>query len=131
MRFSGTPRTPAKDYVLCTPVYAACGGDLRSQGHPEPWQRTAVLCTPAIDVDGLSGHCYTMMQGRVIERIERMKSIAAWKYLIVVFAVFWVVLAIMMVIADFPFYIITLSLSIMLVLSAAIVALAWAYQNNL
>ncbi len=71
-----------------------------------------------------------MMQGRVIERIERMKSIAAWKYLIVVFAVFWVVLAIMMVIADFPFYIITLSLSIMLVLSAAIVALAWAYQNN-
>ncbi len=60
-----------------------------------------------------------------------MKSIAAWKYLIGVFAVFWVVLAIMMIIADFPFYIITLSLSIILVLSAAIVALAWAYQNNL
>ncbi|HYB01772.1 MAG TPA: hypothetical protein VED37_16250 [Ktedonobacteraceae bacterium] len=59
-----------------------------------------------------------------------MKSIAAWKYLIGVFAVFWVVLAIMMIIADFPFYIITLSLSITLVLSAAIVALAWAYQNN-
>ena len=66
-----------------------------------------------------------------MERIERMKSIAAWKYLIAVFAVFWVVLAIMMIIADFPFYIITLSLSITLVLSAAIVALAWAYQNNL
>ena len=47
------------------------------------------------------------------------------------FALFWVVLAIMFIIADFPFYIITLSLSIMLVLSAAIVALAWAYQNNL
>ncbi len=60
-----------------------------------------------------------------------MKSNAAWKYLIVIFAVFWVVLAIMLFIADFPFYIITLSLSIMLVLSAAIVALAWAYQNNL
>ena len=60
-----------------------------------------------------------------------MKSIAAWKYLIGIFAVFWVVLASMMIIADFPFYIITLSLSIMLVLSAAIVALAWAYQNNL
>ena len=65
-----------------------------------------------------------------MERIEQMKSIAAWKYLIGVFAVFWVVLAIMMIIADFPFYIITLSLSIMLVLSAAVVALAWAYQNN-
>jgi len=65
-----------------------------------------------------------------MERIEHMKSIAAWKYLIGVFAVFWVVLAIMMIVADFPFYIITLSLSITLVLSAAIVALAWAYQNN-
>ncbi len=65
-----------------------------------------------------------------MERIEQMKGIAAWKYLIVVFAVFWVVLAIMLVSAQFPFYMITLSLSIVLVLSAAIVALAWAYQNN-
>ena len=60
-----------------------------------------------------------------------MNSTSAWKYLIGIFAVFWVVLAIMMFIANFPFYIITLSLSIILVLSAAIVALAWAYQNNL
>ena len=59
-----------------------------------------------------------------------MQSRQVWKYLIGVFAVFWVVLAIMFIIADFPFYIITLSLSITLVLSAAIVALAWAYQNN-
>ena len=59
-----------------------------------------------------------------------MRSIPAWKYLIGIFAVFWVVLAIMLFIAAFPFYIITLSLSIMLILSAAIVALAWAYQNN-
>ena len=60
-----------------------------------------------------------------------MRSIPAWKYLIGIFTVFWVVLAIMLFIANFPFYIITLSLSIILVLSAAIVALAWAYQNNL
>jgi hypothetical protein len=60
-----------------------------------------------------------------------MRSIQAWKYLIGIFAVFWVVLAIMLFVANFPFYIITLSLSIILVLSAAIVALAWAYQNNL
>ncbi len=65
-----------------------------------------------------------------MERIEHMKSVPAWKYLIGIFAVFWVVLAIMLVIAQFPFYMITLSLSIILVLSAAIVALAWAYQNN-
>jgi hypothetical protein len=59
-----------------------------------------------------------------------MRRIAAWKYLIGVFAVFWVLLAIMLFIADVPFYMITLSLSIILLLSAAIVALAWAYQNN-
>ncbi len=72
-----------------------------------------------------------MMQVRIMERIKHMKSIPAWKYLIGVFAVFWVVLAIMLVIAQFPFYMITLSLSLILMLSAAIVALAWAYQNNL
>ena len=60
-----------------------------------------------------------------------MRSMQAWKYLIGVFAVFWVVLAIMMFIADFPFYIITLSLSIILILSVAIVALAWAYSRLL
>jgi hypothetical protein len=59
-----------------------------------------------------------------------MRSIPVWKYLIGIFAVFWVVLAIMLFIADIPFYMITLSLSIILILSAAVVALAWAYQNN-
>jgi hypothetical protein len=59
-----------------------------------------------------------------------MRSIPAWKYLIGIFAVFWVVLAIMLVISNIPFYLITLSLTIILILSAAIVALAWAYQNN-
>jgi len=61
---------------------------------------------------------------------DLMRSIPVWKYLIGIFAVFWVVLAIMLFIADIPFYLITLSLSIILILSAAIVALAWAYQNN-
>ncbi len=59
-----------------------------------------------------------------------MRSIPVWKYLIGVFAVFWVLLAIMLFIADVPFYMITLSLSIILMLSVAIIALAWAYQNN-
>ena len=59
-----------------------------------------------------------------------MRSIPAWKYLIGVFAVFWVVLAIMLFISDIPFYLITLSLTIILIFSVVIVALAWAYQNN-
>jgi hypothetical protein len=60
-----------------------------------------------------------------------MRNRQVWKYLIGIFAVFWVVLAIMLFVADFPFYIITWSLSIILILSAAIVTLAWAYQKNL
>ncbi len=59
-----------------------------------------------------------------------MRSIPAWKFLIGIFAVFWIVLAIMLFIADVPFYMITLSLTIILIFSAAVVALAWAYQNN-
>ena len=59
-----------------------------------------------------------------------MRNIPAWKYLIGIFAVVWVVLAIMLFISDIPFYVITWSLTIILILSAAIVALAWAYQNN-
>jgi hypothetical protein len=60
-----------------------------------------------------------------------MRNRQVWKYLIGIFAVFWVVLAVMLFVADFPFYIITWSLSIILILSAAVVTLAWAYQKNL
>ena len=122
--FSGTPRTPAKDCVLCTPE------ERRLLGTPRLGRRQSPSAFPNWIVDGIGGHCYTMIQVRVIERISSLQNRQAWKYLIGVFAVFWVVLAIMFIIAGFPFYIITLSLSIMLVLSAAIVALAWAYQNN-
>ena len=59
-----------------------------------------------------------------------MRSIPAWKYLIGIFAVFWVVLAIMLVIADIPFYLITWSLTIILIFSIAIVALAWAWTHD-
>jgi hypothetical protein len=72
-----------------------------------------------------------MYSVRVLERIRRMRNRQVWKYLIGIFAVFWVVLAVMLFVADFPFYIITWSLSIILILSAAIVTLAWAYQKNL
>jgi hypothetical protein len=71
------------------------------------------------------------VRSKLLKGLGLMRSIPAWKYLIGVFAVFWVVLAIMLFIADIPFYLITWSLSIILILSVAIVALAWAYQNNL
>ncbi len=54
----------------------------------------------------------------------------AWQYLIGIFAVFWVVFAIFLVIGDIPFYIIMLALTTITALSALVVALAWAFQNN-
>jgi hypothetical protein len=66
----------------------------------------------------------------LLKGLGLMRGIPAWRYLIGIFAVFWVVLAIMLFISDVPFYVITLSLSIILILSGAVVALAWAYQNN-
>ena len=54
-----------------------------------------------------------------------------WKYLIVVFGTFWIVFAVFLFLGNIPFYIISIALTTVLVLSALIVALAWAYQNNL
>ena len=54
-----------------------------------------------------------------------------WKYLIAIFGAFWLVFAIFLFLGDFPFYIISIALTTVLVLSALIVALAWAYQNNM
>jgi len=54
-----------------------------------------------------------------------------WKYLIAIFGAFWLVFAIFLFLGDFPFYIISIALTTVLVLSVLIVALAWAYQNNM
>ncbi|HEY6542385.1 MAG TPA: hypothetical protein VIZ18_15685 [Ktedonobacteraceae bacterium] len=54
-----------------------------------------------------------------------------WKYLIAIFGAFWLIFAVFLFLGDFPFYIISIALSTVLVLSALIVALAWAYQNNM
>jgi flagellar biosynthesis component FlhA len=62
---------------------------------------------------------------------ERMQGRQIWKYLIVIFGVFWLIFALFLFLGDFPFYIISIALSTVLVLSALIVALAWAYQNNM
>ncbi len=60
-----------------------------------------------------------------------MRGRQIWKYLIVIFAAFWIIFAVFLFLGDIPFYIISIALSTVLVLSALIVALAWAYQNNL
>lgn len=58
------------------------------------------------------------------------QRIPAWKILIGVFAIFWVIFAVFLVIGGLPFYIISIALSTTLALSILVIALAWAYQNN-
>lgn len=54
----------------------------------------------------------------------------AWQHLIGIFAAFWAIFAIILIVAELPFYIITVALSTTAMLSLLIIALAWAYQNN-
>jgi flagellar biosynthesis component FlhA len=75
--------------------------------------------------------CYTIGL-KAIDRKETvpMQQRQAWKLLVGIFAVFWVVFAIFLFIAELPFYIISIALTTIFVLSIAVIALAWAYQNN-
>ena len=59
-----------------------------------------------------------------------MRRRQVWKYLIGIFALFWIFFAIILVVAEFPFYVISIALTTIAMLSAIIIALAWAYQNN-
>jgi len=59
-----------------------------------------------------------------------MRRIPAWVYLVCIFAVFFVIFAIVLIVSDFPFIVISMALTSILMLSIIIVGLAWAYQNN-
>jgi len=59
-----------------------------------------------------------------------MRRIPAWVYLACIFAVFLVILAFVLIVSDFPFIVISMALTSILMLSIIIVALARAYQNN-
>ena len=59
-----------------------------------------------------------------------MRSRQIWKLLVGIFAIFWIFFAIILIVAEFPFYVISIALTTLAMLSAVIIALAWAYQNN-
>ena len=54
----------------------------------------------------------------------------AWRYLIIVFAIFWCIFAGVLILSDFPFLVISMALTVVAAFSAIIIALSWAYQNN-
>jgi hypothetical protein len=51
--------------------------------------------------------------------------------LIGVCAVFWIIFAFFLIGANIPFIIVSMALTIVLCMSALVVALAWAYQHDI
>jgi hypothetical protein len=62
--------------------------------------------------------------------METMKGKQTWKYLIGIFAIFWILFAIVLIVAEFPFYVISIALTTIAMLSALIIVLAWAYTHD-
>ncbi|HET8910242.1 MAG TPA: hypothetical protein VFN23_02180 [Ktedonobacteraceae bacterium] len=60
-----------------------------------------------------------------------MRRIPPWVYLIIVFTLFFIIFATVLIVSDFPFLVISMALTAILGLSALIVALAWAIQHDL
>ncbi len=54
----------------------------------------------------------------------------AWRYLIALFVAFWLIFATILIVNDFPFFIISIALTTTALLAVLIIALAWAFQNN-
>jgi hypothetical protein len=59
-----------------------------------------------------------------------VKRMQAWKLLMGIFAIFWVIFAIILIFSGIPFYVVSIALTTVAMLSLLIIALAWAYQNN-
>ncbi|HLI71090.1 MAG TPA: hypothetical protein VKV19_15150 [Ktedonobacteraceae bacterium] len=61
----------------------------------------------------------------------KRQQVQVWKWLIGILSVFWIIFAIFLFNANIPFIIVSMALTIVLVMSALVVALAWAYQHNI
>jgi hypothetical protein len=59
-----------------------------------------------------------------------MRHWQAWRYLIIVFVLFWIGFAIVLAFSAIPFLVISIALTTIAALSFLIVILAWAYQND-
>lgn len=59
------------------------------------------------------------------------KRYAIWKFLIGVFAVFWIIYAVVLLSAGIPFFAVSMALAMVLAMSAVVIGLAWAFHKNL
>lgn len=59
-----------------------------------------------------------------------MRRPQGWKLLIVGFVVFWLFFAVVLFLANIPFFVISIALTTIGMLSVLVVALAWAYTHD-
>jgi len=61
---------------------------------------------------------------------ETMRGRQSWKLLAAIFAVFWMIFAAILIVSEFPFYVISIALTTIAMLSLLVIALAWAYTHD-
>lgn len=59
-----------------------------------------------------------------------MRRIPLWVYLAVLFTIFLIIFAIVLITANFPFMVISGALTTIIMLSLLVIALAWAYTHD-
>lgn len=71
-----------------------------------------------------------MRRWKTTKRLQASRSLQAWHYLIPALVVFWIIFAVVIVSSGFSFLVIS-ALTVVAVFSLLVVALAWAFQNNI
>ena len=65
-----------------------------------------------------------------MKRLKDMRRWQAWHYLILGLAAFWIIFAVVIITNGFSFLVFS-ALTVVAVFSFLVVALAWAFQNNI
>ncbi len=68
------------------------------------------------------------MKGKLMRRTRNLQG---WQLLAGIFAFFWTLFAIILILSNFPFLIISMALTTIGALSVLVTVLAWAYQKNM
>lgn len=71
-----------------------------------------------------------MRRWKATKRLQPVGRLQAWHYLIPALTVFWIIFAVVIVSSGFSFLVIS-ALTVVAVFSLLVVALAWAFQNNI
>lgn len=64
------------------------------------------------------------------EKVKVRRRLQAWQYLIPVFTAFWIAFGAILILSGLPFLALS-ALAVVAAFSILVIALAWAFQNNI